>query len=91
MAEEILNHLCEHVIVACDALYTERKLITQKAVMEIVAKQGHWSTQQLANAIPKYINAWRLQNMGKKQEADQRSQIIAELRAMLTKMGRTDV
>jgi hypothetical protein len=91
MAEEIINQLFEHVMSACDTLYIQRKLITQTAVCELIAKQGHWHPQYLSTVVPKYINAWRLQSLGKQQEEDQRSKIIAELRVMLDKMGRTDV
>lgn len=102
MAKDMLNELFEVVVSACDTLYSSRKLITQKAVLEIVAAQGRWTREYLEQNLPEYINDWRLQNLGLKDPMtalqdqmaryeSERTKIINELREMLGKMGREDV
>ncbi len=99
MAMDMLNELFEVVVAACDTLYNERKLITHKAVLQIIESQGRWSREYLEKTLPEHINQWRLQNLGMQNPVEcmqkqmdlyesERIKIIRELREMLGKMGR---
>lgn len=63
MTNIINRELHKFVLSACDTLYANRQLITQKVVKGMVSAYGDWSADDIELQVPHIINEWRLKNL----------------------------
>lgn len=65
MGNEFIDTLQELINSICDRLYAERQLITKQTVKKLVLLHENWVADEnhLDQAIPQFINTWRLHNL----------------------------
>lgn len=63
MSDKIIQGLHDIVINTCNHLFSNRQLITNKVIKNILLKNGDWSEQEIDGCLSEYINEWRLANL----------------------------
>lgn len=85
MSNEFIDTLQELINSICDRLYAERQLITKQTVKKMVLLHENWVADEthLDQALPQFINAWRLHNLDGADDLS--SESLSNLNAQLCK------